>query len=69
MESLNTVVKGSAAVARAAGLDVTYVSAARAFNGHRLCDSRLSFMSTELHPTVLGQARYAAVLVRKGVSR
>ena len=67
--SLNTVIRGSAAAARAAGLDVTYVSVARAFDGHGLCDARLSFISTELHPTVLGQATYAAVLAMRGVSR
>jgi lysophospholipase L1-like esterase len=66
---LNAVIKGSATAARAAGVNVTYVGVAGAFNGHGLCDSRAPFISTVLHPTALGQLTYAAVLTVKGVAR
>jgi len=69
VEQLNAVIKGSADAARAGGVPVTYVNVARAFDGHGLCDTRLSFISPVLHPTFLGQATYATALVLKGVSR
>ncbi|MCA0295002.1 MAG: SGNH/GDSL hydrolase family protein [Actinobacteria bacterium] len=68
-DKLNAVIKGSAAAARSAGIDVTYAGVTGAFDGHGLCDARTSFISTVLHPTVLGQVTYAAVLVGKGVAR
>ncbi len=66
---LNAVIKASAAGARAAGVNVTYVSVVGGFDGHGLCDSRVPFISSELHPTALGQATYATVLTLKGVVR
>jgi hypothetical protein len=66
---LNAVISGSVAAARAAGADVTYVGVVGAFDGHGVCDSRVPFISTVLHPNVLGQATYAAALVVKGVTR
>lgn len=66
---LNAVIKGSAAAARAAGVNVTYVGVAGAFDGHGLCDRRASFITTALHPTALGQATYATLLVLRGVTR
>lgn len=69
VQQLNAVIKGSAAAARAGGVPVRYVGVARAFDGHGLCDTRLSFISPVLHPTFLGQATYAAALVRTGVAR
>jgi len=68
-DQLNAVIKASAAGARAAGVNVTYVSVAGAFDGHGLCDSRLPFITSVLHPTALGQATYATVLILKGVVR
>jgi hypothetical protein len=69
VDQLNAVIKGSATAARAGGVPVTYVGVARAFTGHGLCDTRLPFLSSVLHPTFLGQATYAAALVLKGVAR
>lgn len=66
---LNAVIKGSAAAARAGGVNVTYVGVARAFDGHGLCDSRVPFITTALHPNAIGQAVYARVLVARGVVR
>ncbi len=67
--SLNSVISGAAAGVRAAGVDVTYVGVAGAFARHGVCDSRVPFISTVLHPNLLGQATYAAVLTVKGVTR
>ena len=66
---LNTVIEGSAAAARAAGVNVTYVGVAGAFDGHGLCDSRAPFVTTALHPNAAGQATFATLLVLKGVVR
>jgi hypothetical protein len=68
-EQLNAVIKASAAAARATGVNVTYVGVAGAFDGHGLCDSRVPFITSALHPTALGQATYAAVLTLTGVVR
>jgi len=66
---LNSVISSSVAAARAGGIDATYVGVARAFDGHGVCDSRAPFISTVLHPNVLGQATYASALILKGVTR
>jgi lysophospholipase L1-like esterase len=68
-DQLNAVIKGSAAAARAAGVNVTYVGVAGAFDRHGLCDTRAPFITTVLHPNVAGQATYATLLVLKGVVR
>lgn len=69
VRQLNSVIRSSAAVARANGVDVTYVGVADAFDGHGLCDSRLPWISSALHPNALGQTAYAAALTLKGVAR
>ena len=69
VDSLNTVISGTVAAARTAGANVTYVGVAGAFARHGVCDSRVPFISTVLHPNLLGQATYAAVLTAKGVTR
>ncbi len=66
---LNAVIKGSAAAARSAGVNVTYVGVASAFDRHGLCNSRAPFITTALHPNVAGQATYATLLVIKGAVR
>lgn len=66
---LNAVIKDSAAAARAAGVTVTYVGVAGAFDGHGLCDSRVPFITSALHPNAFGQGTYATVLALKGVIR
>jgi lysophospholipase L1-like esterase len=69
VRQLNSMIKASAEAARAGGIDVTYVGVAGAFDGHGLCDSRLPWISSQLHPTAVGQAAYAAALTLKGVTR
>ncbi|HEX5336045.1 MAG TPA: SGNH/GDSL hydrolase family protein [Propionicimonas sp.] len=67
--SLNSVITGAVAGVRAAGVDVVYVGVAGAFAQHGVCDSRVPFISTVLHPNLLGQATYATALTVKGVTR
>lgn len=66
---LNAVIGGVVAGARSAGMKVTYVSVTKAFDGHGVCDAKAPFISTVLHPNVLGQTAYASVLLAKGVAR
>lgn len=70
---LNRVIKTTAALARARGMDVRYVDAARAFRGHDLCDARSPWLNgvvlsslappqispATFHPTERGQRAYA----------
>jgi hypothetical protein len=65
---LNAVISGVVAEASSAGMKVTYVSVTKVFDGHGVCDSKAPFISTVLHPNVLGQAAYASVLIAKGVA-
>lgn len=66
---LNAVISAVVAQAKGAGMKVTFVSVTKAFDGHGVCDSKAPFVSTVLHPNVLGQAAYASVLIAKGVVR
>lgn len=66
---LNSVIGAVVAEARGAGMKVTFVSVTKTFDGHGVCDSKAPFISTVLHPNVLGQAAYASVLIAKGVAK
>jgi hypothetical protein len=75
---LNTTIRSAAAQARAAGADVHYVDAARAFRGRNLCDKKASWLngvvlesatpptlsSATFHPTARGQRAYAKAVLR-----